>query len=93
MNKALERTSSPYVVTFDADMIPQHKFLLKTIPYFVDAERINATLPENMRRHLGFIQTPQSFYTPDVFQHNLYAETKVPNEQDFSKQPRRRPTA
>ena len=83
LNKALERTSSPYVVTFDADMIPQHKFLLKTIPYFVDAERINATLPENMRRHLGFIQTPQSFYTPDVFQHNLYAETKVPNEQDF----------
>lgn len=83
LNKALERTSSPYVVTFDADMIPQRKFLLKTIPYFVDAERINATLPENRRRHLGFIQTPQSFYTPDVFQHNLYAETKIPNEQDF----------
>ena len=83
LNKALERTSSPYVVTFDADMIPQRRFLLKTIPYFVDAERINATLPENSRRHLGFIQTPQSFYTPDVFQHNLYAETKVPNEQDF----------
>jgi cellulose synthase (UDP-forming) len=36
-----------------------------------------------MRRPLGFIQTPQSFYTPDVFQHNLYAETKVPNEQDY----------
>ena len=83
LNKALERTSSPYVVTFDADMIPQRKFLLKTIPYFVDAERINARLPENRRRHLGFIQTPQSFYTPDVFQHNLYAETKIPNEQDF----------
>ncbi len=83
LNKALERTSSPYVVTFDADMIPQRKFLLKTIPYFVDAERINATLPENRRRHLGFIQTPQSFYTPDVFQHNLYAETNIPNEQDF----------
>ena len=83
LNKALERTSSPYVVTFDADMIPQRKFLLKTIPYFVDADRINATLPEEKRRPLGFIQTPQSFYTPDVFQHNLYAETKVPNEQDF----------
>ena len=83
LNKALERTSSPYVVTFDADMIPQRKFLLKTIPYFVDADRINATLPEEKRRPLGFIQTPQCFYTPDVFQHNLYAETKVPNEQDF----------
>lgn len=83
LNKALERTHSPYVVTFDADMIPQRKFLLKTIPYFIDADRINESLPEEKRRPLGFIQTPQSFYTPDVFQHNLYAETKVPNEQDF----------
>ena len=83
LNKALERTHSPYVVTFDADMIPQRKFLLKTIPYFVDAERINESLPEEKRRPLGFIQTPQSFYTPDVFQHNLYAEMKVPNEQDY----------
>ena len=83
LNAALARTSSPYVVTFDADMIPQRKFLLRTIPYFVDAERINASLPEEKRRSLGFIQTPQSFYTPDVFQHNLYAETKVPNEQDY----------
>lgn len=83
LNAALARTTSPYVVTFDADMIPQRKFLLKTIPYFVDAERINASLPEDKRRPLGFIQAPQSFYTPDVFQHNLYAETKVPNEQDY----------
>ena len=83
LNAALARTTSPYVVTFDADMIPQRKFLLKTIPYFVDAERINASLPEDKRRPLGFIQTPQSFYTPDVFQHNLYAERKTPNEQDY----------
>ncbi|MBR6379685.1 MAG: cellulase family glycosylhydrolase [Fibrobacter sp.] len=83
LNAALARTNSPYVVTFDADMIPQRKFLLRTIPYFVDAERINASLPEEKRRPLGFIQTPQSFYTPDVFQHNLYAERKVPNEQDY----------
>ena len=83
LNAALARSHSPYVVTFDADMIPQRKFLLKTIPYFIDAERINANLPEKRRRPLGFIQTPQSFYTPDVFQHNLYAERIVPNEQDY----------
>jgi cellulose synthase (UDP-forming) len=83
LNAALARTNSPYVVTFDADMIPQRKFLLKTIPYFVDAERINASLPKERRRALGFVQTPQSFYTPDVFQHNLYAERVVPNEQDY----------
>ncbi len=83
LNAALARTKSPYVVTFDADMIPQRKFLLNTIPYFVDAEHINEKLPQEQRRHLGFIQTPQSFYTPDVFQHNLYAEHIVPNEQDY----------
>lgn len=83
LNAALARSHSPYIVTFDADMIPQRKFLLKTIPYFIDAERINANLPEEYRRPLGFIQTPQSFYTPDVFQHNLYAERIVPNEQDY----------
>lgn len=83
LNAALARTSSPYVVTFDADMIPQRKFLLKTIPYFIDADRINGSLPEKCRRPLGFIQTPQCFYTPDVFQHNLYTENQVPNEQDY----------
>jgi len=83
LNCAMARTSSPYVVTFDADMIPKSDFLLKTIPYFVDAEKRNALLPENEQLPLGFIQTPQCFYNPDVFQHNLYAEKRVPNEQDF----------
>ena len=83
LNAALARSNSPYIVTFDADMIPRHDFLLKTIPYFVDAERINESLPEEKRRQLGFVQTPQCFYTPDVFQHNLYAERIVPNEQDY----------
>jgi cellulose synthase (UDP-forming) len=32
---------------------------------------------------LGLIQTPQSFYNPDLFQFNLYAEGNIPNEQDF----------
>ena len=49
----------------------------------IDHAWINANLPEERRRPLGFIQTPQSFYTPDVFQHNLYAERIVPNEQDY----------
>ena len=29
------------------------------------------------------LQTPQSFYDPDVFQHALYSENRAPNEQDF----------
>ena len=83
LNHALGLTSAPYVVTFDADMIPRSDFLLKTIPYFVDAERRQADKPEAERLRLGLLQTPQSFYDPDVFQHALYSEKRAPNEQDF----------
>lgn len=83
LNCALARTEAPYVVTLDADMIPRSDFLLKTIPYFVDAEKRNAALPEDKRLPLGLLQTPQCFYQPDVFQHALYSETSSPNEQDF----------
>ena len=83
LNAALARTSAPYVVTLDADMIPKSDFLLKTIPYFVDAERHAAELPEDKRVRLGFIQTPQCFYQPDIFQYALYSETRSPNEQDY----------
>ncbi len=77
LNNALAHTSAPYVVTFDADMIPMSSFLLKTIPYFVAAQK----KPGDIR--LGFLQTPQSFYQPDVFQSALYSDKYAPNEQDF----------
>lgn len=32
---------------------------------------------------IGFIQTPQSFYNPDLFQFNLFSEGRIPNEQDY----------
>ena len=83
LNHALSQTSAPYVVTLDADMIPQSEFLLKTIPYFVDAEERNKKLPEARRIPLGLLQTPQCFYDPDVFQYALYSEKRAPNEQDF----------
>ena len=35
LNNALSKTSSPLIATFDADMIPQHTFLMKTVPYFM----------------------------------------------------------
>ena len=77
LNCAMARTSAPYVVTLDADMIPKSDFLLKTIPYFVDAERRDPGHP------LGLLQTPQCFYQPDVYQNALYSEKRAPNEQDF----------
>jgi cellulose synthase (UDP-forming) len=71
LNNALAETSSPYVVTFDADMIPMHDFLLKTIPFFMTEEKI------------GFVQVPQNFYNPDLFQYNLFTEQNMPNEQNL----------
>ncbi len=83
LNHALARTEAPYVVTLDADMIPRSDFLLKTIPYFVDVELRERHRPEAEKLHLGLLQTPQSFYDPDVFQYALYSEKRAPNEQDF----------
>ena len=83
LNHAMGLTCAPYIVTFDADMIPKSDFLLKTIPYFVDADLREAARPVGERLRLGLLQTPQSFYDPDVFQYALYSEKRVPNEQDF----------
>lgn len=71
LNYALSVTHSPYIVTFDADMMPRHDFLTACIPYFTGKEKI------------GFLQTPQTFYNPDLFQYNLYSEDRFPNEQDY----------
>ena len=83
LNNALAHTTSPYIVTFDADMIPRHEFLMRTIPFFVDREMQNAELDEEDQIHIGFVQTPQAFYNPDLFQYNLYSESRIPNEQDY----------
>ncbi|WP_243125343.1 glycosyltransferase family 2 protein [Clostridium transplantifaecale] len=92
LNHALSKTSSPWIVTFDSDMIPTHDFLMETVPYIflprmkkMDdgtwAERTEEEMDEKYK--IGFIQTPQSFYNPDMFQYNFFSETRIPNEQDF----------
>lgn len=88
LNNALRKTSSPLVATFDADMIPTSNFLMETVPYFLlplykeeDGKWVKREKPSNEK--IGFIQTPQSFYNPDMFQYNLYMEKNVPNEQDY----------
>ena len=45
------------------------------------AERSEDEVDEDFK--MGFIQTPQSFYNPDLFQFNFYSEKRIPNEQDF----------
>ena len=78
LNYALSNSSSPLIVTFDADMIPMHDFLTALVPYFF------AEAGSDMERsEIGFIQSPQSFYNHDLFQYNLYLEESAPNEQNF----------
>lgn len=68
-NNALSKTKAPYIATFDADMRPKKEFLLKTMPFFVKGYNV------------GFVQTPQSFNNPDIYQARLSA--KIPFEQDY----------
>lgn len=77
INNALKNTKSPLIVTFDADMIPRREFLIETVPYFFIKDS------NGEYENIGFIQTPQSFYNPDLFQFNLYLENNIPNEQDY----------
>lgn len=83
LNHALAHSSSPYIVTFDADMIPRSNFLMRTIPYFVECELKNSGRNEEDKVKLGLLQSPQSFYNLDLFQFNLHSEQRIPNEQDY----------
>lgn len=81
LNNAMEKTSSPLIATFDADMIPMHDFLMSSVPYFYVED--NTGKNSGQKEKIGFIQTPQSFYNPDLFQHNLFSENRIPDEQDY----------
>lgn len=68
INNALSMTSGDLIAVFDADMIPKSNFLGKTVPCFFD-------------ENVGFVQVPQSFYNPDIFQ--KCSRRNIPGEQDF----------
>lgn len=70
LNYALTKTNGEIIVTQDADMVPKREFLQRTLGYFAEAK-------------VGFIQTPQTFFNSDIFQHNLYLDSEINNEQDF----------
>lgn len=82
LNHAMKKTSSPYIITLDCDMIPMSDFLMVSIPFFIEAE-IEGSEEREEKKKIGFIQLPQSFYNPDVFQYNLFSENKIPNEQEY----------
>lgn len=92
LNNAISKTKSPLIATFDADMIPRSNFLMETVPYFslpymkknqdgIWIKKEKNEIDKNYK--IGFIQTAQSFYNPDLFQYNLYSEQHIPSEQDY----------
>ncbi|CUW17667.1 Cellulose synthase catalytic subunit [UDP-forming] [Leuconostoc gelidum subsp. gasicomitatum] len=70
LNHALTVSDGELIVTMDADMVMREDFLEKTIGYFSHSK-------------MGFIQTPQTFFNQDPYQFNLFAGSKIGNDQDF----------
>ena len=70
-NNALKKTHSPYIVTFDADMQPKPEFLMKTVPHII------------ANKDVGFVQIPQNFRNPDIYQIRFKLIGKLPHEQDY----------
>jgi cellulose synthase (UDP-forming) len=59
INHALGVTNGELFVVFDADFTPNRNFLYRTVGFFFADPRV------------AIVQTPQHFYSPDVFQVNL----------------------
>jgi cellulose synthase (UDP-forming) len=68
LNHAMKLTDGDFIAIFDCDHIPTRGFLQMTLGWLVRDKR------------LAFIQTPHHFYSPDPFQRNLAAGTRVPAE-------------
>jgi cellulose synthase (UDP-forming) len=74
LNHAIEQTTSELIVCFDADFIPTHNFLQRTVGFFQNPQ-------------IALLQTPQSFYNPDPIARNLGLENIItPDEEVFYRQ-------
>jgi cellulose synthase (UDP-forming) len=68
LNHCLSQTEADFVVTMDADFAPFKNFVQRTLPFFADPQ-------------LAILQTPQTFYNPDLLQQNLGLGGGVADEQ------------
>lgn len=63
LNNALKHSTADFIAFFDADHIAEKTFLHKLLGYFNDPK-------------VGFVQTPQSFYNTNSFEHRGMFGTK-----------------
>ncbi len=68
LNYSLALTDADFIVTMDADFAPYKHFVARTLPFF-----------DNPR--LAVLQTPQTFYNPDLAQQNLGLGSGISDEQ------------
>lgn len=68
LNNAMGVTDADYICVFDCDHIPTRAFLQMTMGWLV------------AEPNMAMVQTPHHFYSPDPFQRNLAAGTRVPSE-------------
>lgn len=68
LNNALTQTEGEFIAVFDCDHIPTRAFLQLSMGWMVAQPK------------LALVQTPHHFYSPDPFQRNLAAGTRVPSE-------------
>ncbi len=68
LNHALASTEADFLVLMDADFAAFSHFVTATLPYFADSR-------------LAVLQTPQSFYNPDLAQQNLGLGGGIADEQ------------
>ena len=71
MSAALEKVDGDLVVVFDADHVPSHDFLARTVGYFVENPR------------LFLVQTPHFFINLDPVQRNLGLARDCPAESEM----------
>lgn len=68
LNHAMTLTNGEFIAVFDCDHVPTRAFMQLTLGWLVREPQ------------MAFIQTPHHFYSPDPFQRNLAAGTRVPPE-------------
>ena len=68
LNHAIGVTGGAFIAVFDCDHVPTRAFLQMTMGWMLRDPK------------LALVQTPHHFYSPDPFQRNLAAGTRVPAE-------------
>ena len=66
-NNALARTSSPFILSLDADFIPFPSAIRRMLGFFDEPD-------------VAIVQTPQAFYNPEPFRNNLQLYESMPDD-------------